>query len=65
MFWRKDDNELLEHRVKQLEEQMAGLKHLFAIKLVERIVFALCGAILMGVITSAVSGVSIASLLGG
>ena len=64
MFWRKDD-ELLEHRVKQLEEQMAGLKHLFAIKLVERIVFALCGAILMGVVTSAISGVSIVSLFGG
>ena len=64
MFWRKDD-ELLEHRVKQLEEQMAGLKHLFAIKLVERIVFALCGAILMGVVTCAISGVSIVSLFGG
>ena len=74
MFWKKEDKniELLEHRVqqledetKQLEDQIKGLKHIFAIKLVEKIVFALCGAILMGVVTSAVSGVSILSFLGG
>ena len=75
MFWKKEDNkniELLEHRVqqledqhKQLEDQITGLKHIFAIKLVEKIVFALCGAILMGVVTSAISGVSILSFFGG
>ena len=67
MFWKKEDKniELLEHRVRELEDQIKGLKHIFAIKLVEKIVLALCGAILMGVVTSAISGVSILSLFGG
>ena len=68
MFWKKEDNkniELLEHRVQQLEDQQKQLKDMYAIKLVERIVFAAAAAILLGAITTTISGVSLFSLFGG
>ena len=67
MFWKKEDKnvELLEHRVQQLEDQHKQLKDMYAIKLVERIVFAAAAAILLGAITTTISGVSLFSLFGG
>ena len=63
MFGRKN-NDLLEHRVQQLEKEVAGLNNRFAIKLVERVVFAFAGAILMGVMMAAVNG-NLSSFIGG
>ena len=62
MFSRRND--LLEHRVQQLEKEIADLNNRFAIKLVERIVFAFAGAVLMGVMMAAVNG-NLASYIGG
>ena len=62
MLWRKND--LLEHRISQLEKEVADLNNRFAIKLVERVVFAFAGAILMGITMAAVNG-NLASYIGG
>ena len=62
MFGRKND--LLEHRVQQLEKEVGDLNNRFAIKLVERVVFAFAGAILMGVMMAAING-NLSSFIGG
>lgn len=64
MFGRKQDLELIKHRLDNIEKELAGLNSRFAIKLVEKIVLALAGAVLMGFTMAAING-NLATLIGG
>ena len=70
MFFKREDNntleiELLKQRITVMEKEAAMFSKRFARKLSETIVFGACGAILMGFITTLISGNSILSIFGG
>ena len=70
MFFKKEDNntleiELLKQRISVMEKDALTFNKRFARKLSETIVFGACGAILMGFITTLISGNSILALFGG
>ena len=59
------DIELLKQRITIMEIDAEKFNKRFARKLTETIVFGACGAILMGFITTLISGNSILAIFGG
>lgn len=66
MFGRKQnsDIELIKHRLDNIEKELTGLNSRFAIKLIEKIVLALAGAVLMGFTMALING-NLNALIGG